>query len=101
MTAPKTITKTAFICASRIGTEFYYTVLLFDPTEGSNYSGYIVLGTEEVTFNVPDTDPDALYVAALEAKRKAILSVAEDQAAKVQQRIDNVPSGDPYFSGGF
>jgi hypothetical protein len=100
MAAPKAITKTVFICATRIGTEYHYTLMFIDPTKGANSSGYVVLGTEEITLAVPDVDPQTLHIAALEAKRKAIMDSAVVQADKVQLSIDNVLAGKiDYFVG--
>lgn len=95
---PKTITQTLYICAMRVGTEYTYTVLLIDPTKGANTAGCVVLGTKVVTLDIPDGDPEQLHIAALEAKKKAILGAACDQADGIEKKIALIRNGDPdYF----
>lgn len=90
---PKTHTETLFICATRQrhpAPGYQLTLLPFNPTEGTNYGGYILLGSAEVTVDIPACNPLQAEVAALEKARDQILGEARQKAATINQQIQQL-----------
>jgi len=90
---PNTLTQTMFICATRrhVPEKAYdLTLLSFDPTEGENFGGYIVLGSTEVTVKVPTCDLIKAEVAALENARNQVLAEAQVQANRFTHQIQQL-----------
>ncbi len=90
---PNTLTQTMFICATRrhVPEKAYdLTLLSFDPTEGENFGGYIVLGSTEVTVKVPTCDLIKAELEALEKARTQVLADAQLQANRFTQQIQQL-----------
>ncbi|MGQ7956473.1 hypothetical protein ACUTAF_01920 [Pseudomonas sp. SP16.1] len=89
---PKTHTQKMFIAARRCFPTDPYEIALygFDPSTGSNALGYIVLGTAEVTVDIPECNPVQAEIAAIEKARDQILADAQLQATQLNERIQRL-----------
>lgn len=90
---PKIFSKTMFIAArSQKFPEPHYELDLigYDQTTGSNPLGYIVLGTAEVTVDIPECNPIQAEIAAIEKARDQILAAANLQAQLMNERIQSL-----------
>lgn len=90
---PKTHTQQLCICAradryQESGYEIRLTP--YDPTEGNNPLGYILLGTAEVTVDIPECNPVQAEIAAIEKARDQILADAQLQANQLNERIQRL-----------
>lgn len=90
---PKTHTEKLFICARHAKyPEPHYEISLttYDPNGGSNTLGYILLGTTEVTVDIPECNPVQAEIAAIEKARDQILADAQLQANHLNARIQQL-----------
>ena len=90
---PKTHTQTLFIAArSQKFPEPHYEIDLvsYDPTAGSNPLGNIVLGTVEVTVDIPECNPIQAEIEAIEKARDQMLAAANLQAQLMNERIQSL-----------
>lgn len=89
---PKVHTEKMYICARRAfsGEEYGISLTSYDPTTGSNSLGYIVLGTTEVTVDIPECNPVQAEIEAIEQARDKILADAQLQATQLNERIQRL-----------
>jgi hypothetical protein len=89
---PKTHTQTLYICAFRsyVSDAYQVDLLTFDPTKGDNVLGRALLGTTEVTIDVPQVNMIEAELTALSEARDSILSEANRKAAVLAERIQRL-----------
>lgn len=90
---PKTHTQQMCICAraDRSSAHGYEICLLpYDPTDGNNPLGYILVGTTEVTVDIPECNPVQAEIEAIEKARDKILADAQLQATQLNERIQRL-----------
>ena len=96
-TLPESFTQTLFIVAERDRgyegkPEYEYKVRLsgYNPEEGPNTMGYILLGTHTVTVDVPECNPLQGEIDALKKVRASILAEAQVKANQISERIEQL-----------
>lgn len=91
---PKTLTKKLYICARRDicrpDSDYSLNLNDFNLAGGSNPSGYILLGTTEVTVDIPECNPVQAEIEAIKKARDQILADAQLQATQLDERIQRL-----------
>jgi len=90
---PKTHTEKLYLCATRMQfseKKYELTLLPFDPTKSNNACGYILVGSAEVTVDVPECDLIQAEVAELERARDQVLADAQLKANQLNQKIQQL-----------
>lgn len=90
---PQTHTQGLYICARpsrRQDAPYEIRLLSYDPTLSSNTFGDILLGTTEVTVDIPECNPVQAEIAAIKKARDQILADAQLQANQLNERIQRL-----------
>lgn len=94
---PETHTQTLFLVATRTPSydsdqRFQYKVRLtpWNPEEGSNTDGAVLLSTHVMTVDVPQINPLQGEIEALEKIRTGILAEAQGKANQISEHIQKL-----------
>lgn|GEM_PF-1706987 len=83
---PETVTQTFYIMAYSIGGgEYSITVSSVDLSVPP--TNYILLGTEEITFKIPQVDFNKARIEALNNEKSAILANSQIAVNKIDEKI--------------
>jgi hypothetical protein len=90
---PLSLTKKMFIVASRHYTnkeEYELSLVSYNPQDGTNSMGYILIGETEVTVDVPQINVINAEIEAIKKARDELLAEAQLKANNLNHRIEQL-----------
>lgn len=87
---PETITKSVFILARKHSWETEYTITFGEVDYSEHIDEYILLGTENITLHVTQTELAQAEISILRKRREKILADTELKKKAIYERIQSL-----------